>query len=244
MKKPLIGITGNIFIDAHDNLFPGIHRAYVNNDYVKAIEKAGGIPIILPLILNEEDVEAQVEAVDGILLTGGYDVHPQFYGEEPMEKLGFVLQERDKHEIELIKNAIELNKPIFGICRGIQILNVALGGSLYQDISYVDGSTIKHMQNSLKGAPSHTVDVIKGTKLFEQLGEKILTNSLHHQAVKEPAESLEITALSKDGIVEALEYSGENYVVAVQWHPEMMYENYPIMLKLFERLVSESQKEK
>ena len=242
MKKPLIGITGNIFIDAHDNMFPGIHRAYTNNDYVKAIEKAGGIPIILPLILNEEDVEAQVEAMDGILLTGGYDVHPQFYGEEPMEKLGFVLQERDKHEIELIKSAMEMKKPIFGICRGIQILNVALGGSLYQDISYIDGSNIKHMQNSLKGSPSHTVDILKGTKLFEELGEKTLTNSLHHQALKEPAEGLEITALSKDGVVEALEYSGDNYVLAVQWHPEMMFENYPKMLKLFERLVAESQK--
>ena len=242
MKKPLIGITGNIFIDAHDELFPGLHRAYVNNDYIRAVEKAGGTPLILPLIFDSEAIKDQVEAVDGILLSGGYDVHPRFYGEEPLEKLGFILQERDKHEIELIKIAIELNKPILGICRGLQILNVALGGSLYQDLSYIEGCNIKHFQSSLKGATSHTVDLIKGTKLFDILGEKIITNSIHHQAVKEAAPTLEITALSKDGIVEGLEYTGDNYIVAVQWHPEMIFENYPIMLKLFECLVEEAGK--
>lgn len=242
MKKPLIGITANILIDGQDDLFPGIHRDYVNDDYIRAIENAGGIPIILPVVFNEEDIQAQVQVLDGILLTGGYDVNPLFYGEEPMEKLGFVLQERDKYEIELIKIAIEFNKPMFGICRGIQILNVALGGSLYQDISYIEGVKLKHMQNSLKGSPSHTVDIIKGTRLFEELGEKVITDSLHHQAIKKPADTLEITALSKDGVVEALEYTGKNYILAVQWHPEKMFENYPIMLKLFERLVKESQK--
>ena len=242
MNKPLIGITGNIFIDAHDELFPGIHRAYVNNDYIRAVEKAGGTPLILPLIFDSEAIKDQVEAVDGILLSGGYDVHPRFYGEEPLEKLEFILQERDKHEIQIIKIAIELNKPIFGICRGLQILNVALGGSLYQDLSYIEGCYIKHVQSSLKGATSHSVDIIKGTKLFDILGENIITNSIHHQAVKDAAPTLEITALSKDGIVEGLEYTGDNYIVAVQWHPEMIFENYPIMLKLFERLIEEASK--
>jgi len=244
MKKPLIGITGNIFIDAHDELFPGLHRAYANNDYIRAVEKAGGTPLILPLIFDSEAIKDQVEAVDGILLSGGYDVHPRFYGEEPLEKLEFILQERDKHEIQIIKIAIELNKPIFGICRGLQILNVALGGSLYQDLSYIEGCYIKHVQSSLKGATSHSVDIIKGTKLFDILGENIITNSIHHQAVKDAAPTLEITALSKDGIVEGLEYTGDNYIVAVQWHPEMIFENYPIMLKLFERLVEEASKKK
>ena len=238
-KKPIIGISGSLIID-EGGMFPGYERAYVNNDYVQSVVLAGGVPFIVPMVYDEAIVKSQLECVDALILSGGHDVNPLLYGEEPTQKIGALLPKRDKFDMTLIKIVMELKKPILGICRGEQVLNVANGGSLYQDLSYIDGCYIKHSQGSASSTPTHTVDVIKGTKLHEILGDTVMTNSFHHLAVKDVAPGFKVSALSKDGLVEAIENDGEGFILGIQWHPEMMAKDEPIMLKIFERLIEEA----
>ena len=240
MGRPVIGIVGNLLLDRGD-VYPGYERAYVNNDYVQSVLKAGGIPFIMPIVLDDETVKLQVESVDGILVTGGSDVNPLLYGEEPQQKLGPILTERDEYDLKVINYANEMTKPILGICRGLQIMNVAFGGTLYQDLKETDWSYIKHSQEAKPEVAAHTVNISKGTKLIKMLGDKIVTNSFHHQAVKELAPEFVISAYAKDGVIEAIEREGEEFIVAVQWHPEMMAaKGDSAMLSLFKRLVEEA----
>ncbi|AKN30602.1 glutamine amidotransferase [Clostridium carboxidivorans P7] len=241
MRKPLIGIVGNLLID-QGGMFPGYERAYVNNDYVQSVAKAGGSPVILPLISDYEGVKTQIEAVDSIIISGGYDVNPLIYGDEPSQKQGFLCPERDEYDLMVIKAAMELNKPILGICRGLQILNAALGGNIYQDLSQIEGCYIKHVQESRPEVAGHSVEVVKGTKLYDILGEKVTTNSFHHQAVKDLAPGFKVAAISKDGVIEAIEKE-EGFVIGIQWHPEMMTrKGNELMLGLFKKLVQISNK--
>lgn len=242
MKKPLIGIVGNLLFD-EGGMFPGYERAYVNNDYVQTVVMAGGAPYILPLISDYEAVKRQVETMDGIVISGGYDVNPLVYGEEPTQKQGFICPEREQYDSMVIKAAMELKKPIIGVCRGLQILNATLGGTLYQDLSFIDGCYIKHVQSSRPEVASHTVNVEKRTKLYDILGEEILTNSFHHQAVKDLAPGFKVAARAKDGVIEAIEKE-DGFVIALQWHPEMMArKGNEIMLNLFKKLVEVSSRE-
>ncbi|EPZ58594.1 glutamine amidotransferase class-I family protein [[Clostridium] sordellii ATCC 9714] len=143
--KPLIGVLGRLAtIDS--GAFNGLERVNLTNAYVNAIEKAGGVPIVIPANTNKENIKAQVSAMDGIIISGGDDVNPNIYKEEPFKELGYVNPTLDEFDIEVINVALELDKPIFGICRGLQMLNVALGGSLYQDLKYIKGSHIKHIK--------------------------------------------------------------------------------------------------
>lgn len=241
MKKPIIGIVGNLLID-QGGMFPGYERAYVNKDYVKSVEKAGGAPVILPLVSDYEVVKIQIEAMDSIIISGGFDVNPLIYGEEPSQKQGFLCPERDEYDLMVIKAAMELNKPILGICRGLQILNVALGGTMYQDLSLIEGCYIKHVQESRPEVAGHTVKVEEGTKLYSIFGEKIITNSFHHQAIKDLAPGFKVAARAKDGVIEAIEKE-EGFVVGIQWHPEMMAgKDNELMLSLFEEFVEVSVK--
>lgn len=242
MKKTLIGIVGNLLID-QGGMFPGYERAYVNNDYVQSVAKAGGTPVILPVISDYEKVKIQIEAVDSIIISGGFDVNPLVYGEEPSQKGGFLCPERDDYDLMVIKAAMELNKPILGICRGIQILNAALGGTLYQDLSQIEGCYIKHVQESRPEVAGHSVEIVKGTKLHSILGEKITTNSFHHQAIKDLAPGFKVAARSKDGVIEAIEKE-EGFVIGIQWHPEMMArKDNKSMLNIFKTFVEVSSKE-
>lgn len=236
MAKPLIGISGNILIN-QTGMFPGMERAFVNCDYVNSVIEGGGSPVILPVIADDEAIEVQMRNVDGLILSGGYDVDPLLYGEEPTQKQDFIYPEIDDHDIKLIKAAYKMNKPILGICKGIQILNVAFGGTLYQDLSHIEDCFIMHSQNSKRYMPGHTVEILKGTKLYNIFGDTIRTNSFHHQAVREVAPNFIPNAWSKDGVVEGIELKGEGFVIGVQWHPEGMFEKYPIMLKLFKAFV-------
>lgn len=242
MKKPIIGILANVLI-IEGGMFPGMERVYVSNDYVKAVLKAGGIPIIIPVSKEKEIVEAQINAVDGVLLTGGYDVNPLLYGEEPSQKLGFTYGEVDNFNILAISAADKSNKPMFGICKGLQILNVYFGGTLYQDISQAEGSYIKHTQSSKKQEAGHSTFFKEGSLLYEIFGESTLTNSFHHQSIKKLAPGFKVTALAKDNIIEGIEKEERNFVVAVQWHPEMMHETDLFMVKLFERFIDECRNE-
>lgn len=232
MSKALIGISGNILISEK-----GMERAFVNCDYVNSVIAGGGAPVILPVIEDDEAIEAQMKNVDGLLLSGGYDVNPLIYGEEPTQKQEFTYPEIDEHDIKLIKAAFRMNKPILGICKGVQILNVAFGGTLYQDLSHMEDCFIKHSQNSRRDMAGHSVEILKGSKLNEILGDSIQTNSFHHQAVKDIAPDFIADAWSKDGVIEGIEMRGEGFVLGVQWHPEGMIDKYPSMVKLFKAFV-------
>lgn len=237
MVKPLIGIVANVE-NYETGIFIGSEKSYVNNDYVTSILDAGGIPVILPIVNNEEIIKTQVEKVDGILISGGCDINSLLYGEKPIEKQGSINKERDKFEVSLIKYAIQLKKPILGICRGLQILNVVFGGTLYQDLSFICNSNINHFQKSRTITEAHTVNITKGSKLYEILGEKIATNSFHHQAVKEIAPGFIVSAISEDNIIEAIEKEGKDFIVGVQWHPEMLVAQGKIeMKKLFREFI-------
>lgn len=244
MAKPIIGIVGNMET-VEKGIFLGNERCYVNNDYITSIIKSGGVPMILPIINDEEVIREQVKSVDGILVTGGVDINPLIYGEEPSEKLGNIQHERDSFDISVIKNAFNLGKPILGICRGLQMMNVVFGGTLYQDLSFIDGSYIKHYQETRNSLQGHTVDINEGTKLYDILGDNTITNSFHHQSVKDIAPGFVISAMSRDNVVEAIEKVGEEFVVGVQWHPEVMaaQENEK-MKKLFEVFIENSLKSK
>lgn len=241
MKKPIIGISGSLIID-QGGMFPGYERAYVNDDYVQSVVRAGGVPYIIPMVYDDEVIKAQAEAIDALIMSGGHDVNPMLYGEEPCKELGGLLPKRDTFDMALIKAVMELGKPILGICRGEQILNVVNGGSLYQDLKFAEGSYIKHNQGQLPNFATHTVTVKEGSKLHEILGSETLVNSFHHLAVKTVAPGFKAVAYSKDGIVEAIEKEGDIFVMGLQWHPEMLSKDYSNMAKVFERLIEEAKK--
>lgn len=241
-RKPIIGITGSLIID-EGGMFPGYERAYVNNDYVQSVAMCKAVPYIIPMVYDDELIKEQVENIDGLILSGGHDINPLNWGEEPHQKLGGILPKRDTYDFKLLKYALEMKKPILGICRGEQVINVFGGGSLYQDLSLIDGCYIKHNQGHLSNVSTHTAIIKEGTKLYKILGEKeIYVNSFHHLAANKIANGYIVSALSKDGVIEAIEKEGEDFVIGVQWHPEMMTRDYPIMQKLFQALVDEATK--
>jgi len=237
MKKPIIGISGNIITDSSGN-FAGYHRAYVNDDYIDSVVQNGGIPLMIPLNEDKEIAREQVQAVDAILLSGGQDVSPLNYNEEPSPKLGETFPQRDQFDFQLIQYAMEENKPILGICRGIQVINTYFGGSLYQDLSDFENKVIMHNQAKNPQLPTHTVTIERNSKLFEIFKEeKLLTNSFHHQAVKEVGKGLAVTARTSDGIIEAIEHRDYPFLIAIQWHPEMLHKSVAKMNLIFSALI-------
>lgn len=223
MKKPIIGILANLHHFEHGPL-PYAELCGVQRDYVCAVEQAGGVPLLIPVVENIETIHQQLSLVDGVILSGGYDVNPTHYDEEPSVLLEEIHPERDVFELKAIQIIRDYQKPLLGICRGMQILNVAFGGTLYQDISHAPGESIKHRQNAKRYEPTHSVDIVEGTLLSKILNGKIsiATNSFHHQAIKKLAPGFIVNALAKDGIIEGIELPGNQFVMALQWHPEMM----------------------
>lgn len=236
MKRPIIGISTSIIIDS-GGMFPGYHRSYVNRDYVRAVLAAGGVPVMLPMTDDNDAVEAALSLCDGLILSGGHDVYPLNYGEEPHRALGEVCPERDAFDYELYRLAKEKDMPVLGICRGSQIIATAEGGSLYQDLSQMDDA-LKHSQGHSPAMPSHHINVEKGSKLHEIVGEdRISVNSFHHQVVRDPGKSMTVTAKADDGATEAFENKDAKFVLAVQWHPEMMHAEDEHMFNIFKALV-------
>lgn len=233
--KPVIGILSEVMIEK-EGKFLGEEKDYVTVNYVKSIANAGGIPVILPVV-DDEFTVAQLGSVDGLLISGGFDVNPLIYGEEPHKDIGFVRPDRDMHDICAIRTAYKMGKPILGICKGIQILNVAFHGTLYQDISEIKGSYIAHSQNAKPEIPTHTVEIKRGSILHKLIGNTAYVNSFHHESVKDVAEGFDITAMSKDGVIEAIEKTGSRFVVGVQWHPEMMSHVDEDSMKIFKAFI-------
>lgn len=193
---------------------------------------------MLPVVEDPSTIRQQIALVDGIVLSGGYDVNPYHYGEEPTALLEEIHPERDAYELQAIKFADELKKPLLGICRGMQILNVAYGGTLYQDISHAPGERVKHRQKAKRFEPTHTVDVVEGTMLHEIVDTPTLaTNSFHHQAIRELAPGFVVNAQARDGVIEGIEMPGDRFMLALQWHPEMMAPTDPSMQALFKYFI-------
>jgi len=239
MMKKIIGIGGSLMFD-EGGMFPGYARSYVNNDYVAAVLAAGGIPLIIPVSTDKNVVDAQLDLVDGLILSGGYDVNPLVFGEEPHRLLGTTLDDRDTFDTMLIKGALAAGKPILGICRGVQILNAVCGGTLYQDCSLAENSDVKHWQGNQPTHRTHTIWIEKESVLHDIFGDKTTVNSFHHMALKDIAPGFKVTARAQDGIVEAFEKEEGSFVLGVQFHPEMMYRDED-MLKLFKIFIEKTE---
>lgn len=237
MIKPLIGISGSLIIDSSGS-FAGYRRSYVNHDYILSVIKNGGVPVIIPFNEDLEIVRAQVSAVDAVLLSGGHDIVPQHYEEEPRQRTGSSFPARDLFDFELLRQAVAQNKPVLGICRGMQLINVFFKGSLYQDLSYIDKEVYKHDQSVSPTQVTHTIELTPGSKLHQIFGEdKMMVNSFHHQVVKRLGDGLRIGAAAKDGVVESIEHETAPFIVGVQWHPEMLHAHEEKMNRLFDAFI-------
>ncbi|MBN2794262.1 MAG: gamma-glutamyl-gamma-aminobutyrate hydrolase family protein [Clostridia bacterium] len=236
MKK-IIGISAGQYL-MKDGVFSGFDRTYVNQDYVRSIIDAGGIPLILPLTDDIDIIRGYMDIIDGLVLSGGHDVSPLMYNEQPKPKLGPILVSRDLFDIQMVEEAMERHLPILGICRGHQILNVALGGTLYQDLSYKSDDILKHNQEQDPRTVSHEVKLTSNSILFDLFkAHRIGVNSYHHLAIKDLADGFKITAVSDDGVIEGIEHVDRDFVLGVQWHPEMMSSVDKEMAMLFKALV-------
>jgi putative glutamine amidotransferase len=239
LNKPRIGIAGNIFIMESDTI-PGIERAYVNDDYIQAVEKAGGVPVLLPVVNNEKCILVQIESCSGLIFPGGQDIHPKYYACEAHPYLGVVNSRVDEYQLKLIRSALESGKPILGICRGNQLLNVACGGTLLQDLSEAPNGCLKHFENSRRYEEMHQVKTASGSILENLFGSEFWVNSNHHQVIRDVGSGLTVIATASDGVIEALQMNDRDFVLGVQWHPEMMVTKSDQMMVLFEQLVKEA----
>jgi putative glutamine amidotransferase len=216
----------------------------MGRSYVEELRKVGGVPWVIPLLPHDPDTLHEIFShLDGVFITGGVDVDPTCYGEEKSPLCGTIDPDRDAVEIALLKHALERHLPVFAVCRGIQILNVACGGTLYQDITTQVPAALKHDHFPTPANPNrrflaHDITVKAGTRLSRILGEAVVpVNSMHHQAIKELAPNLAPTAFAPDGIIEGVEGTNGQYIVAVQWHPEELTESQPGMQRLFSTFV-------
>ena len=230
---PVIGLTGN-FQDGNCMLAEG---------YYQSILKAGGTPFIIPCYDDADTLINTLEKLDGILLTGGADINPLFFGEEPVKELHGINPRRDRQELLLTRLAADRQIPILGICRGIQTMNAAFGGPLYQDIhSQMEGTRIKHSQELDRSYASHTVTIEKDTLLHNLFkADTIAVNSFHHQAVKEAAPGFRVCARATDGVIEAMESTEYKSMLGVQWHPEcFILKGDECMMPIFHWLIQEA----
>ncbi len=228
MKKPIIAVTPSY----------GDSTVVIGRRYMDPIQKIGGVPILLNLSYDEDVMLHYAEIADGFLFTGGDDVAPWEYGETVHEGFGDFSLERDKLEIPLAKRVLELGKPIMGICRGIQTLNVAFGGTLYQDIPIEFSKKMVHRQQPPYNVPSHTVDIFEDSLLFDIVKEKTIeTNSMHHQSIKNVADGWKVCAKAPDGTIEAIELPNYSFALGLQWHPEHLFDTDEKSRLIFKRFI-------
>ncbi|MCH5461787.1 gamma-glutamyl-gamma-aminobutyrate hydrolase family protein [Lactobacillus sp. LC28-10] len=234
-----IGIASNHMIHPTKTLDTN-YFDYIQIDYVDAVRHAGGTPVVLP-IGDPSEAATYIEMVDGLLLAGGQGVTPVLYGTEPLREVTDTDVYRDRFEIALVKAAIAARKPILGICRGSQVINVALNGTLYQDIYSQMGATEKHNQLPTSWEiPTQHVTTIAGSWLDRLLGHRFLVNTFHHQAIHELGDGLTAVAKSDDNVIEAIGSSDGN-VVGVQFHPERMFKTTPEFNAIFDYFIERAQ---
>ncbi len=233
-KRPLIGLTADID-ESDDPLFSMKRR------YVEAVSEAGAAPLILPALVPARRNDSYLAIVDGLLVTGGYfDIDPRLYGEEPLFRIDEIKPDRTDSEIYLIKKAVDRGIPIFGICGGLQAINIAFKGSLYQDLNTQMDNCLQHEQKPLPASESsHPVDLVRGSVLAKAVKSTSLdVNSTHHQAIKDIGKGLTVCAVAPDGVIEAVEgVDSGRFILGVQWHPEQLNDNSAsgAMFKMFVR---------
>jgi putative glutamine amidotransferase len=240
--RPVIGVATQT-LEAIPSQLP---RCWVmGQQYVRVLTAAGAVPWVIPLLQNDEQTLRQIyDRLDGVFLTGGVDVEPSCYGEPRHERCGETDPPRDWTELALLRWAMRDGKPVLGVCRGVQVINVAAGGSLYQDLHAQYPQAIKHDCFPHAGGYTrtslvHTVRIERGSRLGRILGSDEMTvNSMHHQAIKQLAPGLVASAFAPDGLIEGIEGSNGQFLVGVQWHPEELVESDPVMRRLFSAFVS------
>ena len=236
---PLIGITCAQAPGGAWGKFSTSHyMEFTYKEYSHAVTNSGGAPMLIPVAQNNQSLTVIINRIDGLILSGGVDVNPKFYGEQPVTGLGEIDEDRDRTELELAKMAYAKNLPIFAICRGIQVLNVALGGTLYQDIANQINESIFHTQNASKSVTTHTVQIETETALYQIFKRKtVWVNGKHHQAVKDIAQGLRVSARAVDGVIEGIEHPSKKFVLGVQWHPEGTWSSDTYSKKLFRAFI-------
>lgn len=231
--KPLIGLTCKF------DYSPKKRLNKINYTYIDAIKGAGGIPIILPIVRDIDAIDRYLGAIQGLVLTGGEDAAPLLYGEEPIREVDTICFERDNMELNIIKKAYEMNIPIFGICRGIQMINIAFGGTLFQDINRQIPNSMGHFAGSCIEGGYHTIEIVKESIMYEILKkDRVQVNSQHHQSIKVLGANLKINALALDGVIEGIESTDDRFVLGVQFHPEAMIESHDEFLDIFKYFIS------
>lgn len=234
---PLIGIPS-----FHDKSSPDSmpERFGMSRPYINALVAAGGLPVILPLALGEPTLRKVYNRLDGIFMAGGGDLSPTCYNRIQYHKTEGIDQLRDETEIMLLRWALDDGKPIFGVCRGSQILNVAAGGTLLQDVSDMVPNALRHQYfpEKPRSYVAHPINTVGGSRLAEILGNVAHVNSFHHQAVEQVASGFKAVAFASDGVIEAIETTGGQFALGVQWHPEGLVEADPTMLALFTEFIN------
>lgn len=225
MEKPLIGLTSSRVLTA--SRLPAFGT---NIPYVASITDSGGLPVLIPLNIANDDLDVLVNKLDGILFTGGYDIDPREYGSRPHPKVEGIDADRDRVEIHLLQALIRVGKPFLGICRGCQVINVALGGTLYEDLPEQFSGRIKHDNHDQnRDFLAHHVEIDPNSNLATLLKTADTeVNSLHHQGVRQLAKTLQAAAIAPDGLIEAFEMPKYPFGLAVQWHPEELIKYDPM----------------
>lgn len=243
MARPVIGITTQT-LHSIDGIPGDLPASWVMNQrYFHAVTAVGGVPWMVPLLDDDLATLREIfHRLDGVLIPGGVDMDPATFGERPHPRLGRIDPARDTVEVTLARWSIEAGKPLLGLCRGIQVLNVAMGGSLYQDVEAERPGSIKHDYFPTAGFErdhlAHEVAVAEGSRLAQAVGTgRVAVNSMHHQGIRTLAPGLVPTAVAPDGLVEAVESANGQFLVGVQWHPEALMDRHPAMHRLFESFI-------
>ena len=246
--KPLIGIMVNYDYredvgKISDQGMEGQDWHFIAGDYMYAIEKAGGVPVLLPCYMDQENADKVLDRLDGLMISGGNDVDPQLYGQRIKSHTGAIIPQRDEQEINLIKGAVKRNLPVLGICRGLQIMAVAFGGTLFQDLAEDAGKEAHSLDLMPRNHICHYVTFPEGSVLRDiYKSDSVGVNSLHHQGIDKAPENGTVLALSEDEVIEAMHFAGgHDFTVAVQWHPEMMFDSVE-HAKLFKAFVDSCEK--
>lgn len=244
-----VGVTG-YYVSSENNKsgwikgVPGQEFSMFSYDFVESILKSKALPILMPII-SKEYIRAQLKLVDALVLAGGEDVHPKYYETDQTNPDHHDLSiERDEYELELLKQALQLGIPILLICRGMQLLNIVQNGTLYSDIDSERPTNLKHLTIENRSQVVHDVNLKNNHFVSSLIGNTVKVNSIHHQSIKHLGDNLEIVGEATDGIIEVVTFKNRKDIIAVQWHPEMMYEESEHAKKLFNWLIDEAKKNK
>jgi len=242
-QAPLIGITGDLSgLPANGTNTAQEPILFLAQRYYRAVQEADGMPLVLPPIASRAELRRILQRLNGLLISGGnFDIHPSYYGEKPINALRTIKRERTEFELELVDLALNQDLPLLGICGGAQAINVALGGSLYQDIAIQLPLANNHEQGAKKDHGGHPIKIISGTCLRQIVQKHTLeVNTTHHQSIKRTGKGLVVNATAEDGLIEGIESPRHRFVLGVQWHPEVLASKDLSQRRIFSSFISTS----